>query len=54
MKTKQTKLFYVPDTPVDEETDISKTKRVSEAEFLHLLKASKKNVKHKSSRKKIA
>lgn len=54
MKAKQPKLFYVPDTPDNEEIDISKTKRVSEEDFFRLLKASKKVAKAKSTRKKAA
>lgn len=54
MKTKQPKLFYIPDTLDNEEIDVSKAKRVSEEDFLRLLKASKKTGKAKSTRKKAA
>ena len=54
MITKRPKLFYVPDTPADEEVDVSKSKRISENEFQGLLKASKKTAKHKPLRKKVA
>lgn len=47
MKVNNKKVFYAKETPDAEEIDLSKAKRISNTEFLKLMKRSKRATVHK-------
>ena len=51
MKVNNKKVFYLKETSDKEEIDLAKAKRISNAQFLKLMKANKKTSKTKQGKK---